>query len=88
MTAIVLDLGVLLWLFAMVIYCPLSRKLYRASDGCLAGSWRGDRADGRWIGMAGGVEASWGERGRPMRLGLHFKYHARLITLDKLSRSL
>jgi hypothetical protein len=47
MTAILLDLGVLLWLFAMVVYCPLSRKLYRASDSRLAGSWRGDRADDR-----------------------------------------
>jgi hypothetical protein len=30
MTAIVLDVGALLWLFAIFIYCPLRRRLYRA----------------------------------------------------------
>jgi hypothetical protein len=32
-TATVLHLGVVFWLFAILIYCPLRRKLYRAKDG-------------------------------------------------------
>jgi hypothetical protein len=31
-TAAVLDLAVVLWLFGILIYCPLRRKLYRAKD--------------------------------------------------------
>jgi hypothetical protein len=32
MTAIVLDVSVLLWLFAMIVYLPLWRKFRRAKD--------------------------------------------------------
>jgi hypothetical protein len=33
MAAAVLHLCVVLWLFAILIYCPPRRKLYRAKDG-------------------------------------------------------